>query len=247
MSERILRVLVADDELMARKRLRRILAAMPDVQVVAECQDAEETLAQLDALDVDVALLDIHMPGRSGLEVSQVAAEWGVEVVFTTAHPEHAVAAFAHGVADYVLKPIEETRLAVALSRVRQRLAAVESGPESPGPVAPQLARLALTVRGEVRLVDPAAISHAELDGSLVTVWVGTEALLTDLSIHELERRLPSDVFARVHRRALINLAQVERLKPQPSGGYLAITTSGHEVPVSRQAARLLRRRLAIG
>lgn len=244
MSDRVLRVLFADDELMARRRLRRLLLAMPAVEVVAECQNAEETLLQLDAVDVDVVLLDIQMPGRSGLELAQASAEWGVEVVFTTAHPEHAVAAFDCGAADYVLKPIEEGRLAVALQRVRQRLAAAEPGR---GPTTPPLARLALMVRGEVRLVDPAEISHAELDGQLVTVWVGKEGLLTDLSIHELERRLPAGQFERVHRRALVNLGRVERLKPQPSGGYLAITTDGHQVPVSRQAARLLRRRLGIG
>jgi two-component system LytT family response regulator len=245
MSDRVLRVLLVDDELMARRRLRRLLSAMADVEVVAECESAEAALVQLDSLDVDVALLDIQMPGRSGLEVSQVAAEWGVEVVFTTAHPEHAAAAFDRGVADYVLKPIEEARLALALSRVRQRLATVEpvGGPVSPAPPA----RLALTVRGEVRLLDPATISHAELDGPLVTVWVGNEALLTDLSIQELARRLPAGQFERVHRRVLVNLSRVERLKPQPSGGYLATTTSGHEVPVSRQSARLLRRRLGIG
>jgi two-component system, LytTR family, response regulator len=244
-----LRALVADDELMARRRMRRLLSALPDVEIVAECGSGEEALAELDRVEVDVAFLDIRMAGLSGLDVSEVAVELGVEVVLTTAHPEHAVAAFEHGALDYVLKPVEAERLATALTRVRRRLDMARVS--SANPAAPSggsaLDRLPLEVRGEVRLVRPDDISHAVLDGGLVTVWVGAESLFTELSLNELERRLPAGSFERVHRQALLNLRRVDRLKPRPTGGYLALTTDGHEVPVSRQAARALRRRLGIG
>ena len=117
-----LRALVADDELMARRRMRRLLSAMPDLEIVAECASGEEALAELDRVEVDVAFLDVRMAGLSGLDVSEVAVELGVEVVLTTAHPEHAVAAFEHGALDYVLKPVEAERLAAAITRVRRRL-----------------------------------------------------------------------------------------------------------------------------
>ncbi len=235
-----LRALFADDELMARRRMRRLLAQMPDIEIVAECTSGEEALAELDRIEVDVAFLDVRMAALSGIEVSEVAIELGVEVVFTTAHPEHAVAAFEHGALDYVLKPVETERLAAAIARVRQRLESSRTSARSP------IDRLALDVRGEVRLVSPDEISHALHDGNLVTIFVGNEALLTELSLNELERRLPEGSFERVHRRALVNLARIDRLKPLPSGGYLAVTREGHEVPVSRQAARALRRRLGI-
>jgi two-component system, LytTR family, response regulator len=242
-----LRVLVTDDELMARRRMRRLLSALPDVEIVAECASGEEALAELDRVEVDVAFLDVRMAGLSGLDVSEVAVELGVEVVLTTAHPEHAVRAFEHGVLDYVLKPVEAERLAAAIARVRRRLDTERVSRAAPPPGDVAFERLALEVRGEVRLVRPDDISHAVLDGGLVTVWVGAEGLLTELSLNELERRLPAGSFERVHRRALLNLERVDRLKPCASGGYLALTTDGHEVPVSRQAARALRRRLGIG
>ncbi len=230
-----LRALIADDEKMARKRLRRLLEAL-EVRVVAECVDGHEALQQLDAAEVDVALLDIQMPGLTGLDVSKLAAG-NVPIIFTTAHQEHAVQAFDTGAADYVLKPIDPARLKLALGRVRTLLSD-RSGETTD-------ARLALNVRGQVRLVAVADISHALFDGELVTVWVSGEALLTERSLADLERRLPKS-FVRVHRRALLNLERVERLQPLDSGGYLAITDNGHEVPVSRQSARSLRRQLGI-
>jgi len=235
-----LRVLIADDERMARQRLRRLLSSMPEVQVVAVCESGDEVLRRLEETAVEVAVLDIRMPGLTGLALSEVAAEWGVDVIFATAHPEHALEAFDRGVVDYVLKPIEADRLSLALERARARIQL------EPSPRATPLERIGFTVREEVRLVAPDDISHAVLDGELVHVFVRGEVLLADTKLAELERMLPAGTFERVHRRALANLAHVECLRPQPSGGYVAVMASGHEVPVSRQAARALRKRLGI-
>jgi two-component system LytT family response regulator len=228
-----LKVLVADDESLARRRLSRLLEAMPDVTVAGECETGEEVLAAVAKEEVDVVLLDIQMPGLTGLEAKGLLGEEGPVVIFTTAHPEHALEAFEVGAVDYVLKPIEPARLAKALERAR---GLVEN--------TPHLDRLPLVSAGEVRLVDPELVTHALFDGHLVTVHLESEAILTDLSLQDLERRLPR--LERVHRRALLNLACVERLKPQPSGGYVALTRSGKEVPISRQSARKLRRLLGV-
>ena len=106
---------------------------------------------------------------------------------------------------------------------------------------------MAFTVRGEVRLVAPVDISHAVVEGQLVAVWVGQEKLLTEMSLLELENRLPAGPFEQVHRRALVNLGRIARLQSLSTGGYTAITVEGHEVPVSRQSARQLRKRMGIG
>lgn len=231
-----LRVLIADDELLARRRITRLLAAMNDVELVAECADGEEVLTALEDEEVDVLLLDVQMPGLNGLDAAGLLGSQGPAVIFTTAHPEHAVAAFDVGAVDYVLKPIEASRLAKALDRARDRCSeAAES-----------VDRLALTVQGEVRLLDPGDITHALFDGALVTVHTDKEALLTDLTLQELQRKLPSDDFERVHRRALLNLSKVDRLQPLPTGGYTAVTVGGAEVPISRQVARELRKRLGL-
>ncbi len=243
-----LRVLVADDEEMARRRLRRLLGELPDVVVVGECSTGAAALSMLESVDVDVAVLDVQMPGLSGLEVAQASAELGVEVILATAHPEHAVAAYAHGVVDYVLKPVTAERLAVAMERARSRARAntprIEAG-ERPGAKG-AIDRLALTVDGEVRLLVPSEVAFAMLDGALVRVRTAAETLWTELSLQDLETRLAGNGFLRVHRRALLNLAHVDRLRPLPTGGYVAITRGGDEVPVSRQEARRLRQRLGL-
>ena len=239
-----LRVLFADDEVMARKRLRRLLAALPEIELVAECASGDAALSALETLEVDVAVLDVQMPGLTGLDVSAAAADLGVEVIFATAHAEHAVSAYAHGAVDYVLKPVDPDRLALAIERARARV--TQTAQPSTAPTAPPLARLAVTVRGEVRLFAHADLEHAMLEGELVRLRVGEELVWTELTLQELESRLAGADFLRVHRRALLNLAHVERLRPLPTGGYVALTRRGEEVPVSRQAARRLRQRLGL-
>jgi two-component system LytT family response regulator len=238
-----LKVLIADDEQVARSRLQRLLGAMPEVEVVGECDDGDAVLARVREGGVDVVLLDIQMPKLKGTEALALWPKDGPQVVFCTAHAQHALEAFDGGALDYVLKPVEAARLSKALARVRERGAAdrfrAELGKH-------QLDRLPITTRQGVVLVDPGSISHAVLEGELVTVFAGNEKYLTDYSLNELEERLGKGRFERVHRRALLNLQAVARLEPLETGGYFARTHSGHSVEVSRQAARELRKRLGL-
>jgi len=244
-----LEVVLADDELVARKRLRRLLDAIPGVTLVAECKDGSEVPGALaEHPDADVLLLDIHMPELTGLETKALLGDGGPYVIFTTAHPEHALEAFDVGAVDYVLKPIELGRLKQALDRARKHIEARGEG-DARGVAeadASALSRVALPTRDGARLLAPDQISHAIFDGSLVTVHYGEERLLTDLTLTDLEGKLPQGSFTRVHRRALINLEQIDRLVDQPTGGYVAITRGGAQVEVSRKAARELRRRLGL-
>jgi two-component system LytT family response regulator len=246
-----LRVLIADDEAIARKRLVRLLAAMPDVTVVGECADAHEVLDRVRAGGVDVVLLDIQMPELSGIEALQLFPADGPVVIFCTAHTAHAVAAFDVGAIDYLLKPIEAARLRKALERARDRDARRRYGEElarfkAVGAQDRPLDRLALPTRQGIVLLDPLTVSHAELDGELVTVHTSDAQYLSALSLQELESRLPGERFARVHRRALVNLEHVVRLEPNEVGGYTARTRNGRAVEISRQAARDLRKRLGL-
>lgn len=233
----VLRVLAADDELLARKRLERLLTATPGVELVGVCASAEELLRRLGDEDCDVVVLDIAMPGLTGLEASALLPDDGPLVIFVTAHAEHAVAAFEVGAIDYVVKPVEAGRLQRALERARQHLVpAVRAVPE----------RLVVETTQGVRLLDPALVTHVELDGALTAVVSPEQGrVLTDASLEALLPRLAG--FERVHRRALVNLARLQRLEPQDSGGYLAHLDGGGVVPVSRQVARRLRRRLGLG
>ncbi len=244
-----LRVLIADDELLARKRLSRLLTAIPDTEVCGEAADADAVLAAVRAGGVDVVLLDIHMPGLSGLDALALMPETGPRVILCTAHAEHAVQAFEHGAVDYVLKPVEPARLQKALERVRSRGAAVppaSHATKAPNPMPRSLGRLPIPTRQGIVLVDTEGISHAALEDELVTVFTTQGDFLTDFTLNELVEKLPSEHFHRVHRRALLNLTHVARLEPLDTGGYLARTLRGHAVEVSRQSARELRRMLGL-
>lgn len=225
-----LRVIIADDELLARKRLARLCTEHGDVEVIALCADAEELLAVLPRARADLLLLDISMPGRSGLEVRAILGDAAPPIVFVTAHAEHAADAFDLGVVDYVRKPVSADRLALALSRARAAARA---------PV-----RLSIETRKGLVLLDPIDLLLARTDGVLVTLLTAQGELPTALTLKALMARLPAGRFVRADRRHLVNLAEIVRLEPVPTGGALAVMRSGLTVPVSRQAARRLRRLL---
>lgn len=239
-----LRVLIADDEQLARARLTRLLSSMEDVTVVGEAKDGDEVLTKVRAGGIDVVLLDVQMPKLTGVEAMALWPADGPWVVFCTAHAEHAVKAFEVDAVDYLLKPVEPDRLKKALDKARQRetketfSAAVKKHQSIP--------RLPVQTRQGLVLLDPDAVTHAVLDGELVTVHTKDASFLTDYSLNDLEQRLPPGRFERVHRRALLNLEAVARLEPLDTGGYLARTSNGHSVEVSRQAARDLRKRLGL-
>ncbi len=239
-----LRVLIADDEQLARARLTRLLTAMEDVTIVGEAKDGEDVLTKVRAGGIDVVLLDVQMPKLTGVEAMALWPVDGPWVVFCTAHAEHAVKAFEIDAVDYLLKPVEPDRLKKALDKARQRetretfSAAVKKHQTIP--------RLPVQTRQGLVLLDPDSITHAVLEGELVTVHTKDAAFLSDYSLNDLEQRLPAGRFERVHRRALLNLEAVARLEPLETGGYLARTTNGHSVEVSRQAARDLRKRLGL-
>jgi two-component system LytT family response regulator len=241
-----LRVLVADDELLARRRLARLLGEVADVELAGECADADAVLRRVREGGVDVVLLDIEMPGLSGIDaLAALSVERDAPgVIFCTAHPDYAIDAFDGGAIDYLLKPVELARLRKAIERARTRSPS-RAGTKAKGGDA--LERLAISTRQGIVLLDPSTVSHAILDGALVTIVSANGALVTDLSLGQLERRLPADAFVRVHRRALVNLAHVVRLEPLETGGFVAHTSLGHAIEVSRKAARALRRRLGLG
>ena len=242
-----LRVLVADDEQVARQRLMRLLSALPEVELAGEAKDGDEVLTRIAAGGVDVVLLDIQMPRLTGVEALALWPIDGPLVIFCTAHAQHAVSAFDGGAVDYLLKPVEPARLKKALDRAREKdtLRAFRTEAKKQRE-SMKVSRLPITTRQGVVLLDPDSISHAELKGELVTVFAGDQQYLTDFTLQELSERLSDRKFERVHRRALLNLEHVVRLEPVETGGYFARTRLGHQVEVSRQAARDLRKRLGL-
>jgi two-component system LytT family response regulator len=245
-----LRVLVCDDELMARKRVLRLLGELGGIEATIECESGAEVLERLKTEDIDVAILDVNMPEMSGVETVLAMPEERPYVVFLTAHPEHAVKAFEIGAVDYVLKPVDDARLAKAIDRARHFLdhGSVGGGGASSGESRDRRpAKLAIATHDGAALVSPSEITHATFDGALVTVHTSTRTILTDDTLQDLEGKLaPAGDFERVHRRAMVNLDHVDRLESVDTGGYVACLSTGKRVDVSRQSARKLRRRLGL-
>jgi len=239
-----LRVLVADDEMIARRRLIRLLGDIGDVEVAAEAEDGAEALRLVAEGEFDIVFLDLHMPLVDGWTALRLLPRGGPQVIFVTAHPDRAVASFDAEVADYVLKPVEAERLGRAVARARARCEA-----EKPAPArAPQSRspRVALETAKGVLLLSPDEITHAIVEGESVEIHGDRGVLFTDLRLADLEKKLPDPPFERVHRRSLLNLDRVVRLEPLASGGYLAHTELGGVVDVSRKSARLLRKRFGL-
>lgn len=251
------RALIVDDEAPARAELRYLLEEFNQVQVVGEATNGEEALVLLRSLSYDVVLLDIRMPGGTGLEVAAALRKLPhpPKVIFTTAYPDHAVAAFDLEAADYLVKPFDADRLGRALDRALSgggdEARPAPGGPPHPPPggsaeVEP-LGRIPVQRDGRTVLVDQAAIVYASAVRGYSYLNLADERVLVSLSLNELERRLRGHFF-RTHRSYLVNLHQVRELVPDFKGALVLVMNDRQRsrVEVSRRQARELRRRLGM-
>ncbi len=257
-----LRVLVVDDEPLARQRVLDLLARQPDVAVVGTAGTGRTAVAALaehagSATPVDVVFLDVQMPGLSGLDVvREVGPERMPAVVFVTAYDQHALAAFDVAAVDYLLKPFDDDRFGQALARAREavrlrevdglrdRLAAL-LGPE---PVAPAdyLERIAVETRGQTRLVPVEAIDYVTSDGPYAELHVGGEVWVVRERMQALEDRLDPAHFFRIHRSTIVQIDRVEALLTAPGGDYAVRLTDGTKLRLSRSRRDAFTRRLGI-
>lgn len=246
------RALIVDDEAPARAELRYLLEEFNHVQVVGEATNGEEALVLLRSLSYDVVLLDIRMPGGTGLEVAAALQELPhpPKVIFTTAYPDHAVEAFDLEAVDYLVKPFDADRLGRALERALSNSAddaplRPSSHPQPPGPE--PLVRIPVQRDGRTVLVDRTAIVYASAVRGYSYLKLSDERLLVSFSLNELERRLRGHFF-RTHRSYLVNLDHVRELVPDFKGALVLVMNDRQRsrVEVSRRQARELRRRLGM-
>jgi two-component system, LytTR family, response regulator AlgR len=234
-----MKVLIADDEPLARVRLRRLLEGCEPWQCVGEAGDAETTLEACSRLAPDAVLLDIALPGPDGLAVARALRSRtpAPAVIFVTAHSEHALGAFDLGAAHYLLKPITRERLVEALGRV----SAVRGAPTpAPGPGA----HVRVLLRGKVHWVPVSEVRYFEADQKYVTAHAAEREYLIEESLVRLEARLGTE-FARVHRKLLVNLAYVSALERGAAGRLQILLADGRRLPVSRRCTGVVRERAA--
>ena len=222
------RVLIVDDEALARERLRTLLGSERDVTIVGECSGGREAVAAIVQYRPDLVFLDVQMPDLDGFQVLEaVAMDWLPAVVFVTAYDEYAIQAFDVNAMDYILKPIEPARFKKALGR------AVKRGP---------LDRLVIRAGGKVLFVKPADIDWIEADGKLAQVHVGRETHAVRLPLKRLEERLEAHGFVRVHRSAIVNVDRIRELEPWFHGEYVVILKDGTKLTSSAAHSQALHR-----
>ncbi len=242
-------ILLVDDEALARRRLRRLLEALeaPRVRCIDEACDADAARACLRRQSYDVVLLDIEMPGDSGLQLA-AGLPAGAAVVFVTAHEEHALQAFEHGAYDYLTKPVRAERLQQALSRVQQRRGA--AGAAQAGAGAPTLP---IAERGVLLRVALSDVLYFRAQDKYTVVRTALRSHLSDLALGELEQRF-GEAFVRAHRSVLVArhaIVGLERATPaadaaeqesaEGSGWQLRLRGVAERLPVSRRQLPLLR------
>jgi len=232
-----LRVIIADDEPLARERVCSLLVDEPDLEIVAECSNGAQTLKSIQDLRPDLVFLDVQMPRLNGFEVLEALEPNQIPVViFTTAHDEHALRAFEVNALDYLLKPFKPERFKKALHRAREQL---EKGPgrmpESQftgllrhvHAAAPGGGRILVRSPERIVFIKPEEIDHIEAAGNYVVLHAGKERHILRETTAAMEARLTSAGFMRVSRSAIVNLARVREVQPLGPGQYCVLLKNG--------------------
>src|SRR5688572_12725616 len=245
-----LRVLLADDEPLATRRLRRLLSMYPDVVVVGECGTGAEAIEAVDRERPDLLLLDVQMPDGDGFEVlSGIDSSTGPLVVFVTAFDDYAVRAFEAAALDYLVKPVRRARLDMALGRARDRMVSRSAAGRDTGAEVVDSAPAATADRAENRpttdrfLVDRGRhmevvllddVDWVEAADNDVIVHVGGERHRYRRTMEHVLERLPPNRFVRVHRSAIVNLVRVKQVHPWFHGNFLLVLADGSRVTTGR-------------
>ncbi|MFL6336656.1 MAG: LytR/AlgR family response regulator transcription factor [Pyrinomonadaceae bacterium] len=249
--------LIVDDEPLARRTIRTLLAEDADVEIIGECAGGAEAVESIRRRPPDLIFLDIQMPGMDGFDVlSQIELERISAVIFVTAYDAYALKAFEVHALDYLLKPFTDARFREALARAKSHVELKEArglaeslraflrgraGSQEETAAADvavkrggYLTRFMVKVGGRVIFVNPSDVDWVEADNYYVKLHVGGRAHLLRLSMKQLEGRLDPKTFWRTHRSAIINLDRVKELHQHPSGEYVVVLRDGTELKLSR-------------
>ena len=253
-----IRTILVDDEKLAIQGLQLRLEAFEDVEIIETCQNGREAIRAIKTQKPDLVFLDIQMPGFDGFSVVQGVMEIAPPLfVFVTAFQEHAIRAFEANAVNYLMKPVDEDKLADTIERVRQRLAEKKSTDDVErlknvlSEVAPEAAEelasgedaetagryeklINVKDRGQIFRVETDTIEHIEAAGDYMCIYTGDNSLILRETMKDLERRLDPRKFQRVHRSTIVNLDQVRQVKPHTNGECFLVLDSGAEVKVSR-------------
>jgi two-component system LytT family response regulator len=243
------RVLIADDEPPARRRVRTFLEQEHDIDIVAEAGDADDAIALIESARPDIVFLDIQMPGATGFDIVEaIGSERMPAVVFVTAHDEFALRAFEAHALDYVLKPFDGERLRAALHRARtharqrssasvdgdQRLLALLAELRRLAPAPAYLERVVVKHDGRIRFVPVSDIDYLEAESNYVRIHARGASHLVRETLSSMETRLDPRLFLRVHRSLIVNLGRIVELEPLFQGEYVLRLRDGTKLTSGR-------------
>ncbi len=250
------RAIIADDERLARRKLRILLDSEPDVEVVAECEGGRETVAAIHTYLPDLLLLDIQMPDMDGFQVlDEISPAEMPVVIFTSAYDQYAIRAFEAHALDYLLKPFDQERLHHAIERARSELhkshdreiarrildllSRVKSETRT---ASEQDGRLVIKAKGRVVFLNLDEIDWVEAAANYVRLNVGKESYLFRETISRTSERLDPNLFIRIHRSTIVNVRKIKELIPVNSGEYVVVLKTGKELSCSRGYRAALQR-----
>jgi two-component system LytT family response regulator len=239
-----IRVLIVDDELLARDRTRQLLEEEPDVEIVGECASGPEAVAAIESAGPDLVLLDVQMPGMDGFAVlAKVSPGRLPAVVFVTAHDEHALEAFQVHALDYLLKPFDGERLREALERARER---IRSTPPHAfqrrilamladfKPRARRLDRIVLRSGGRLSFLKTDEVDWIEGEGNYLRVHAGKQSYLLRETLSDIEARLDPARFVRIHKSTIVNTDRIREIQPLFNGAHSVLLHDGTRLTWSR-------------
>ncbi|HEX3579977.1 MAG TPA: response regulator [Thermoanaerobaculia bacterium] len=263
MPDKTIRVLIADDEALARDRIADLLAHETNVEIIGTAATGLEAIDAIRTMHPDLVFLDVQMPGRTGLEVvDDVGAEKMPATIFVTAFDKFALNAFDRAAVDYLVKPFDDDRFAQAFRRARkmieleqvqevtQRLLSLLHSPatETP-PAAPKpdyLERISVESRGQVRVVPVDKVDYITADGPYAELHVGDRVFAIRERMQTLDERLDPEIFFRIHRSAIVRLDRIDTLLRHPGGDYGVRLKNGTELSLSRGRREELEEKLGI-
>ncbi|GGY42702.1 DNA-binding response regulator [Pseudoduganella albidiflava] len=243
--EKHMRLIVVDDEPLARGVAREYLAAHPDIEIVAECANGFEAVKAITELAPDLVLLDIQMPKLDGFEVAELVGG-KTRLIFATAFDQYAIRAFEIHALDYLLKPFSQERFDKALAHARASLASALPRQEAAVREAAAardrpLGRVLIRDGAKVHVIRAEAIAWIEAQDDYVQIHAGGKAYLKNGALGELEAQLDPGRFLRIHRSYLVNVEHVARIEPAGRDSHAAILADGTRLPISRSGYQKIR------
>jgi len=248
-----IQTLIADDEVLARRKLRFLLDGEPDIEVIGEGSNAAEIIDLVGTTAPQLLFLDVKMPGMNGLEVvehlSRVTDRPLPHVIFTTAYDQYALQAFEIRATDYLLKPFTAERLQMAVQRVREQIELTELSAgrtqKTPKEKNGYTTRLVFKSRGRILFLSVTDIRWIGAEENYVRICAANETHLLRETMTSMEQRLDPHAFLRVHRSSIVNLKYVREVRTEPQGDFVVHMVDGRKVPMSRSYHARIRELLA--